>query len=114
MPLWGKWLIGIILAIIGLIILVMVTPHESLPVVEHSEVIPTSNSYSFPEVGPMILIALYFIPTIFAYKSPRVAAIFIANLVFGWTIIGWFIVLIWALAEMGTAKAKQQPPPPLP
>ena len=37
-------------------------------------------------------------------------AIFFANLIFGWTIIGWFIVLIWAIAERETAK----PTPPSP
>jgi hypothetical protein len=49
-----------------------------------------------------ILFGLYFMPFIIAIKSPRAAAIFVANLVFGWTIVGWFVVLIWALAESGS------------
>lgn len=53
-------------------------------------------------IGLTLLLGLYFLPFIFAAKSPRAAAIFVANLVFGWTIVGWFIVLIWALAESGS------------
>lgn len=39
---------------------------------------------------------LYFLPTIFARDKHDVMAIFIVNLLFGWTIIGWFVALIWA------------------
>lgn len=41
-------------------------------------------------------ILLYFLPTIIARDKTDVMAIFIINLLFGWTIIGWFISLIWA------------------
>ena len=60
-----------------------------------------------------ILAALYFVPSLIAGKSPRSAAIFVANLLFGWTLIGWVIILIWALAESGTASAKTKTQPPL-
>jgi hypothetical protein len=39
---------------------------------------------------------LYFLPTIIARDKADVMAIFIVNLLFGWTIIGWFVALIWA------------------
>lgn len=45
--------------------------------------------------------ALYFLPTILAfhrYHSSR-GAIFVINLFFGWTCIGWILTLIWALSE---------------
>ena len=39
---------------------------------------------------------LYFLPTMIARDKHDVMAIFIVNLLFGWTIIGWFVALIWA------------------
>ena len=41
---------------------------------------------------------LYFLPTILGHDKRDVMAIFIVNLLFGWTVIGWFIALIWACA----------------
>lgn len=43
-------------------------------------------------------ILLYFLPTIIARDEPDVMGIFLVNLLFGWTVIGWFIALIWACA----------------
>ena len=41
---------------------------------------------------------LYFAPSVVAYRKHATAApgILITNVVFGWTILGWFIALIWA------------------
>lgn len=44
-------------------------------------------------------VLLYFLPAIIARDKPDATAIFLVNLLFGWTIIGWFIALIWASAE---------------
>jgi hypothetical protein len=46
----------------------------------------------------LIIIALYFLPAIVAAirHHPNQNAIFIQNLLLGWTIIGWIIALIWA------------------
>lgn len=41
---------------------------------------------------------LYFLPAIIAHSKREFAAIFIVNLLFGWTFIGWIIALIWACA----------------
>jgi len=43
-------------------------------------------------------ILLYFLPTIIARDKAEVMAIFLVNLLFGWTVIGWFVALIWACA----------------
>lgn len=51
-----------------------------------------------------VIVIVYFIPAAISRKTPRSSAITVANLVFGWTIIGWFLILIWALAENGSAK----------
>lgn len=54
-------------------------------------------------VGDILIllgIALYFLPTIIAGRSrhPRTAGIFVVNLVFGCTVIGWVVALVWALS----------------
>jgi len=46
----------------------------------------------------IFLVLLYFLPTIIARDKHDVMAIFLVNLLFGWTVIGWFIALIWACA----------------
>ena len=68
------------------------------------------------EVGPVVngiiafisiilLIAVaagfYFIPTIVAAakKSKRASAVAVLNLLLGWTLIGWVVALVWAVAE---------------
>jgi hypothetical protein len=46
----------------------------------------------------MILALLYFLPTIIATNRGRgVTGILILNVLFGWTGIGWFALLLWAL-----------------
>jgi len=45
-----------------------------------------------------ILACLYFLPTIIAAnRGHEVAGVLLLNLFFGWTIIGWFALLLWAL-----------------
>lgn len=41
---------------------------------------------------------LYFLPAIIAHNKRDFAAILIVNLLFGWTVIGWIVALIWACA----------------
>lgn len=45
-----------------------------------------------------ISLALYFVPTIIAWKREhhQLLAIFVLNLVFGWTFLGWIAALIWS------------------
>jgi hypothetical protein len=49
-------------------------------------------------VYSLSFILLYFLPFILAYSKNHInkRKIFIVNLFFGWTIIGWGICLIWA------------------
>jgi hypothetical protein len=45
-----------------------------------------------------VLALLYFLPTIVAAnRGHGVAGILLLNLFFGWTVIGWFAMLLWAL-----------------
>lgn len=55
-----------------------------------------------------ILAASYLIPTMIALlrKSSGVWLIFLANVVLGWTIIGWFACIIWA--AIGQTKAQKK------
>jgi hypothetical protein len=45
-----------------------------------------------------ILCAIYFLPTLVAaHRGHSVAGILLMNLLFGWTGIGWALMLLWAL-----------------
>jgi hypothetical protein len=48
--------------------------------------------------------ALYFLPSIIGHKKRDFAGIFIVNFLFGWTVIGWIIAMVWACAA-----AERQP-----
>ncbi len=54
----------------------------------------------------LLLITMYWLPTIVAAvrHSPNAVAVAVLNFFLGWTIFGWIIALIWALA------AKPLPP----
>lgn len=49
--------------------------------------------------GIIVLLIIYFLPSIIAAMRGHLsaAAIFVLNFVFGWTFIGWIIALIWSL-----------------
>lgn len=45
-----------------------------------------------------LLFALYFLPTIIAsHRGHGGVGTFLLNLLFGWTVIGWFALLLYAL-----------------
>jgi hypothetical protein len=47
-----------------------------------------------------ILTAVFFLPAIIAIARGQSAlAIFLLNFFFGWTVIGWFWALIWAVTD---------------
>jgi hypothetical protein len=49
-------------------------------------------------VGVIVLVSCYFMPTIIALLRDKRGAIGVAlaNLLFGWTVIGWFLAFIWS------------------
>lgn len=53
-------------------------------------------------LGTVLLILLYFFPTIVAYwhKHTYAELIMIVNLLFGWTIVMWVIALLMALTDV--------------
>jgi hypothetical protein len=57
-----------------------------------------------------LCIGLYFLPSIIGREKRNFPAIFILNLLLGWTVIGWIVALIWALtAEPAMVIAQAQP-----
>jgi hypothetical protein len=72
---------------------------ERAPVAEQRPIAaPQTESRTNPLWGIfLILAAIYFLPSLIALSKGRFLATFVANLVFGWTLVGWFIILIWSL-----------------
>ncbi len=47
----------------------------------------------------VFIVAMYFLPTIWAYTHharERASAVLLVNLLFGWTVIGWLVALFMA------------------
>lgn len=49
--------------------------------------------------GFLVILWLYFIPSIIGRDKKRSDGIQILNLFLGWTFIGWVIALIWAVSD---------------
>ena len=47
----------------------------------------------------VIVLLVYFAPTIISFARDHQSrmAIFVLNLLFGWTVFGWFFAFIWSL-----------------
>ncbi len=54
----------------------------------------------------------YLLPTTIAIirKRTNSVAIFVLNLFLGWTLIGWVVALVWAVATDAPKPATQQTP----
>jgi hypothetical protein len=52
-------------------------------------------------VGLAFSLALLFLPTLVATsrRHPNTSSIFLVNLFFGWTFVGWVVSLIWACSR---------------
>lgn len=47
----------------------------------------------------IVIMTLYFLPTIIGNRKRNANAIFVLNLFLGWTFIGWVIALVWAVSK---------------
>lgn len=56
-----------------------------------------------PQALAFVILIAYFIPTAAAYTGRR-GSVFIVNLFFGWTFIGWVIALFMAIRSRESAK----------
>jgi hypothetical protein len=63
----------------------------------------------------LVFVAMYFVPALVAVLQhhPHGIGIFLVNLVFGWTVIGWLGCLAWALIRpsQGLPTGALTPPP---
>jgi|ERR1035437_1428788 hypothetical protein len=57
-------------------------------------------------VALLIGVTIYFIPAMVGQHKHHAGAIFVLNLLLGWTIIGWVGALIWAMTAE-TADSRQ-------
>lgn len=60
-----------------------------------------SLRFIFMMTGWLAVIIFYFYPMYEAHfrKQPNFDAIFMVNLLLGWTFIGWIVALVWSLRE---------------
>jgi len=54
-------------------------------------------------------IFLYFLPAVIGRNKRDAAGIFLVNLLFGWTVIGWVIALIWACTSEDYGRVRYIP-----
>jgi hypothetical protein len=47
----------------------------------------------------LFIVGLYFLPAILGRHKSGAAGIFLLNFFLGWTLIGWVIAFIWAIAS---------------
>ena len=48
----------------------------------------------------LVLLALmYFLPSIIGRNKADAGSIFLVNLLFGWTVVGWMVAFLWACAS---------------
>lgn len=47
----------------------------------------------------LLCLIIYMLPTLIAYARdvPSRQTITVVNIIFGWTLIGWFIAFLWAM-----------------
>lgn len=53
----------------------------------------------------VMLVAVYFAPTLVA-ASGRRGSVFVVNLFFGWTLLGWVIAMVMAVRSRENAASK--------
>ena len=76
---------------------------------------PTVESTLLGALTIIVGLVIYFAPSIVAHIKghEREASIIFANLVLGWTIIGWIVIWIWTLStlppKLDTSQRNRQP-----
>jgi Superinfection immunity protein/Short C-terminal domain len=58
----------------------------------------------------IIVLLIYFLPSLVGHKKKNANAICILNLLLGWTLIGWIAALVWAATDEPKAAAAAQLP----
>jgi uncharacterized membrane protein YqaE (UPF0057 family) len=58
----------------------------------------------------IVALLIYFLPSLVARKKQNANAIFILNLLLGWTLLGWVVALVWALTNEEKTAGTARPP----
>ena len=63
-------------------------------------------------IGILSAALIYFVPALIAKRRhiENLEAIFLVNLVFGWTVLGWIGALIWSIIEKQKVKESIESP----
>ena len=67
------------------------------------------NPSLFGLIGVVLLIALYFLPSIIALsrgKESGTSGVVLVNLFLGWTIAGWLLAFVWSFTGRTEAQAR--------
>jgi hypothetical protein len=78
-----------VVIVIPIVMVVMFYPYGQGGLAYH----PSMRSLIFDT----LLLAVYFLPALNAYKKRDYKAILVRNILLGWTIIGWIVAMIWAM-----------------
>jgi uncharacterized membrane protein len=50
-------------------------------------------------IGVILILAIYFLPSIIGYNHRNANSICLLNLFLGWTVLGWIVAMIWAVSN---------------
>lgn len=66
---------------------------------DHGIKIESIGSNAFAIILLLLLPVVYFLPVLTAWrrKHRNAAGVFLVNLFFGWTLLGWVVAMIWAI-----------------
>ena len=64
-----------------------------------------------PAVVVLVLFTIYFLPTLITLMRHRHnrLAIFILNLLLGWTLLGWIVAMVWAFLRSHPRDERNHP-----
>ena len=56
----------------------------------------------------VLAVPLYFFPAIMAWyrQHPSVTAVLLLNALLAWTVVGWILILLWALSGPGAVESR--------
>jgi hypothetical protein len=67
--------------------------------------------FHFHPIFLLVSLFLYFLPAYLARNKSNFTAIFVLNLLTGWTFIGWIVALVWALSSEPQRQVAVPPQP---
>jgi hypothetical protein len=60
---------------------------------------PTPADFVLATVFGLIGLVIYFLPTFIGMSKRNGCAIFVLNLLLGWSFVGWVAALVWSLTK---------------